>query len=215
MNITLTIPVKNSLLIAAFLLSFRILPAAESADQLYANLEHRLQSVKSLEIRYQAVQSGLADVTAGRMIWIRPDRFYHDTPEWTLCETKGEQWRLLKQQQTLIREKSPADGEWLGEQVLFNLQRRFRAVSLDVLPDKRRALHLQSTDAAQPGVADVEFAAGESVPDVLRFAEADGRQMEYRITEWTENGTADPSLFETPIVPPENIIDFRQASEGR
>jgi outer membrane lipoprotein-sorting protein len=206
---------KNSLLIAMLLLTFSVLSAAESADQLYANLERRLQSLKSLEIRYEAVQSGSSEITEGHLIWVRPDLFYHDTPEWTLCETKGEQWRLLKQQQTLIREKSPSDGEWLGEQVLFNLQRRFQAASFEILPDARRALHLKSTDAAQPGNAELEFPADKNVPDVLRFEEADGSQIQYRMTEWRENVAADASLFEPPVVPPANVIDFRQAGEGR
>jgi hypothetical protein len=215
MNITSTIFMKNNLLFAFLLLSFRVLSAAESADQLYANLEHRLQSLKSLEIRYEAVQSGASEVAEGHLIWVRPDLFYHDTPEWTMCETNGEQWRFLKQQQTLIREKSPSDGEWMGEQVLFNLQRRYQAISLAVLPDARRTLRLKSTDAALPGGAELEFPADKNVPDVLRFEEADGRWMQYRMTVWRENVAADANLFEPPVVPPANVIDFRQASEGR
>jgi len=148
------------------------------------------------------------------MVWVRPNTFYHDAPEWTLCETGHEQWRFLKTQNTLIREAAKQDERWTPESVLFDLGKSFRAQSADVLGDGTRTLRLQSSDANIPGEVTLEFPPEEKVPNLIRFQLADGTVTEYRITDWKENIAVDPDLFTPPDVPAENIIDFRAATEG-
>jgi hypothetical protein len=189
--------------------------AATASDKLFPALEQRLHSLKSLEIQYQAEGQTGDNVIQGEMVWVRPDRFYHDTPEWTLVELEGEQWRWLKSQNTLIRENIQDKNDYSPQHVLFNLKKNFRLKSLDILDDGRRILTLESLDSNLPGSAALEFPDGADVPDVLQFTQADGGSIRYRISNWIENSKPDQSLFNPPTVPPENVIDFRGAGTGR
>jgi outer membrane lipoprotein-sorting protein len=190
--------------------------AATKPDKLFPALEQRLHSLKSLEIQYRAEGGESGDeVIQGRMIWVRPDRFYHDTPEWTLVEIDGEQWRLLKEQGTLIREIVQDKNDYSPQHVLFNLRKSFRLKSLDLHDDGRRILTLESLDSNIPGSASLEFPEQSDVPDVLQFTQADGSYIRYQISGWNENITPDPELFNAPTVAPENVIDFRDAGTDR
>jgi outer membrane lipoprotein-sorting protein len=189
--------------------------AAPSSAKLYSDLERHLQSRKSLDLEYEATGTNVAEGgVSGHMVWARPDKFYHDTPEWTLCETGPEQWRYLKTQNTLIREAAKKDERWTPESVLLDLGKSFRAQSAEELEDGRRTLLLQSSDANAPGEVTLEFPPEAKVPDLIRFRLADGTVTEYRITNWKENVAVDPALFTPPDVPAENTIDFRTATEG-
>jgi len=189
--------------------------AAPSSAKIYSDLERHLRSLKSLDLEYEATGTNLGDGgLSGRMVWARPDKFYHDTPEWTLCEIGREQWRYLKTQNTLIREASKKDESWTPESVLFDLGKSFRAQSAEELGDGTRTLLLQSSDANAPGDVMLEFPPEAKVPDLIRFQLADGTVTEYRITDWRENVAVDPALFTPPDVPAENTIDFRTATEG-
>ncbi len=181
---------------------------------LYASLEQRLQALKSLEIQYRAVGLAGDDAVEGRMIWIKPDRFYHDTPEWTVCQTGEEQWRYLKGQQTLIREAANEQSEFSPQNVLFDLKKSFRAASVEQGADGRRVLKLESLKPDVPGGVTVEFPANGNVPDALVFSQPDGSNVRYTINRWDENVKPDPVLFAPPDVPPENLIDFRGAGKG-
>jgi outer membrane lipoprotein-sorting protein len=216
MNITLIPRMKTSFQLCILLALVSVAFADVTADKLYGNLERRLQSLKSLEIRYEADGASLGNsVVSGRMVWVKPDRYLHDTPEWTLCQTDGEEWRLLKTQNTLIREKAGDKDQWGPESVLFHLNESFRLSSLDVAPDGRRSLTLESKDPQAPGDVTVEFPANTDVPDQLDFHQADGSLVRYQIRRWDENVRPDPSLFDPPEVPSQNIIDFRNAGGSK
>jgi hypothetical protein len=207
---------KSSAL-AVLLLAACPLFAATPADELYSALERRLHTLQSLEIRYEAEGEAVeGGELAGRLLWVKPERFYHETPEWSLCEVGAERWRYLKTQNTLIREDVRDDqSAWLPDEVLFNLRRSFRAGELDEMDGGGRVLHLQPIDPAMGGEAVLEFAAGSSRPDALEFTSPDGTSLRYRITTWRENVGIDSSLFSPPNVPPENVMDFRGAGQGR
>ena len=207
---------RLSLLLPLLAVSASVVAADSAAERLAAALERRLQSLKSLEILYEAddpLNGG--EAVRGRMIWVMPDRFYHDTPEWTLCERGGEQWRLLKEQRTLILERAAEESEWSCETVLFHISRDFRAVALDTLDDGRRVLALEATGGVAGGWARLEFAPREDRPDRLEFQPEDGNVTRYRILDWRENTAPDTAIFAPPQVPPENVIDFRAAGAGR
>jgi outer membrane lipoprotein-sorting protein len=188
--------------------------ASESAD-VYSALEHRLQTLKSLEIRYQ-IESGPAESTVeGRMVWVKPDHFFHDTPEWALAQNGGEQWRHLKAQNTLIRETVGDESELSPQHVLFNLKREFRPASMDVRDDGRRVLHLEALNKNLAGSATLIFPPDKSVPEVIEFVQPDGTTLRYQIVSWKENIKPDMTLFDAPAVPSENVIDFRGAGTGR
>lgn len=206
---------KNSILCA---LLFAVTAGwAQPAESLYAALERRLQALKSLEIRYEAEAAEVeGQLITGRMLWVKPDRFLHETPEWTLCETGDEQWRYLKEQNTLIREDIRDDqSEWLPEEVLFNLRKNFRVNGTDASENGHRILRLVPTDAAIGGEASLEFPADQPTPDGLRFTSPDGTQLRYRLSSWRENIAVDTTLFSPPAVPIENTIDFRGAGQSR
>jgi hypothetical protein len=148
------------------------------------------------------------------MVWLKPDKFYHDTPEWTLCEHDGEQWRFLKAQNTLILEPSE-ERDWLPETMLLNLSKDLNAESLEMQADGRMMLHLASDDPTAPQGVVLEFAAGSKQPDVIRYIQPDGADVKYGITEWNEKSTPSASLFDSPTVPPENLIDFRLTKPDR
>jgi outer membrane lipoprotein-sorting protein len=208
---------KAKVLAAVFLLAFTFpAVAAPDATQLFGELERRLQALKSLEIQYQATtDEGGNDTVAGRMVWMKPDRFLHDTPEWTLCETGNEQWRLLKGQQTLIRENVAEKDDFQPETILFNMSRSLKPKSLTVGGAGERVLRMESSNPQAPGYAVLEFPAHDDIPSMLEFQQADGTPLRYQITRWNENVQPDPSLFTPPSVPPENVIDFRGAGTGR
>ena len=207
---------KSSVL-AALLLAAWPSFAATPADELYSALERRLQALQSLEIRYEAEGEAVdGGQLAGRLLWGKPERFFHETPEWSLCEVGAERWRYLKTQNTLIREDVRDDqSAWLPDEMLFNLRRSFRASALAETDGGRRVLHLQPADPAMGGEAALEFAAGSSRPDALEFTSPDGTSLRYRIATWGENVSIDSSVFSPPNVPPENVMDFRGAGQGR
>jgi hypothetical protein len=203
---------KTSIPLFALLLLATAALAEPSADKLYGALEQRLQSLKSLEINYQAEGAALGDtVLKGRMIWVKPGRFYHDTPEWTLCQTDSEEWRFLKTQNTLIRERAADKEDWGPQTVLFHLSKSFHPASIDVDPDGRRLLTLESNDPETPGNAVLEFPSKADVPDEIDFHSSDGSLIHYRLVRWDENARPDAALFNPPVVPPANVIDFRGA----
>jgi len=201
---------------AAVLLVFSTLAvAAPDADQLYASLERRLQALKTLEIRYKAVGSSGEDVVSGRMIWVKPDRFYHDTPEWTVCQNGNEQWRYLKGQNTLILEAASEQSEFSPQNALFNLKNSFQAASIQPNGDNHRVLILKSRKPDVPGEVTIEFPSQSDTPDEMAFSDSSGTDVHYRIVRWDENVKPDTSLFTPPGVPPENLIDFRAAGKGK
>jgi outer membrane lipoprotein-sorting protein len=206
---------KRNLLTLVILVTAIPLFAASTGEQLAASLERHLQSLKSLEIQYQAVASGDDKAVEGRMILVRPNLFYHETPEWTVCRTDDEQWRYLKTQNTLILESASEDYTVSPQSVLFNLQKNFRVVALDTLPDGHRELKLDPSKRDVPGHLSLEFPSGADIPDALVFSQTDGGVLRYTITRWQENVKPDPALFTPPSVPPENRIDFRGAGKGQ
>jgi outer membrane lipoprotein-sorting protein len=207
----------RSSILAALLISAPLSLAAAPAEELYSALEQRLHALKSLEIRYEAMGEAVEGrQLAGRLLWVRPERFFHDTPEWSLCEVGAERWRYLKSQNTLIREDVRDDqSAWLPDEMLFNLRRSFRPRALDKTADGRRVLHLEPADPAMGGEAALEFAAGESRPDALDFVSPDGQSLRYRFVTWRENVGVDSSVFSPPDVPPEKVMDFRGAGQGK
>jgi outer membrane lipoprotein-sorting protein len=198
-------------------LSASVLFAATPAEELYSALERRLHALQSLEIQYEAVGEAVeGQQLAGRLLWVKPERFFHDTPEWSLCEAGAERWRYLKAQNTLIREDIRDDqSEWLPDEVLFNLRKSFRARTLDDTNGGRRILHLQPADPALSGEATLEFAAGSSRPDALEFSSPDGQALRYRIVAWRENAAVDEAVFSPPDVPAQNLMDFRGAGQSK
>ncbi len=185
--------------------------AAPSPAKLYSDLERHLQSLKALEFTYEAQGSAMSDGgLSGRLIWVKPNRFLHETPEWTLAEMGKQQWRHLKAQNTLILENGTQNERWTPESVLLDLGKSFRPASVDEQGDGTRELKLVSTDANMPGEAVLEFPPESTLPAVIEFHLADGTTTTYRINDWKENGTYDDAIFQAPDVPVENVIDFRQ-----
>ena len=184
--------------------------AAPSPAKLYSDLEHHLQSLKSLEVTYEAEGTAMANGSvSGRLVWVKPDKFLHETPEWTLGETGTDQWRYLKAQNTVILESSAGDDRWTPEGVLFDLGKSFRPESVEEEGDGTLLLILRSSDANIPGDATLEFPSESKVPSKLTFRLADGTETSYRINDWKENQKYDGATFKAPQVPAENVIDFR------
>ncbi len=184
--------------------------ARTPGEQLYADLERHLQSTKSLELKYSASGTALTDgPLVGRMVFLRPAQFLHETPEWTLCESGADEWRYLKAQNTLILERVVEREDWSPEAMLLNLRTELRAKDLTKREDGTRILYLASDDASAPQTIVLEFARNALVPNVLRFEQIDGTSAVYQIDEWTENQEIDDALFLPPEVPDENRIDFR------
>lgn len=189
--------------------------AAPSPAKLCSDLERHLRSLRSLEVRYEAEGTTIANGgISGHLIWTRPDKFYHDTPEWTLCEIGSEQWRHLKTQNTLIREVSNTREQWTPEHVLFDLGKNFRPASVDERDDGARVLWLASSDANVSGNVTLVFPPGSRVPDQIHIQMPDETETDYFLVEWNENIVVDSGLFAPPEVPAENVIDFRAAKEG-
>lgn len=183
---------------------------ADDGAALYRSLERHLQSLKSLEIHYRAEGATPEGAVTGRMIFQKPDKFFHDTPEWTLCEVGTEQWRYLKQQTTLILEKAEAR-EWLPETLLLNLGRNLEPAMLLSAENGVRTLKLTSSDPSAPAEVDLRFAAGQSVPSSIHYTLEDGSSVHYELEQWMENAPPPATLFEAPDVPAEQRIDFRAA----
>jgi len=190
--------------------------AASPAETLCHQLERHLQSLQSLELRYEADGPGAGDEGAsGRIVWVKPDRFLHDTPGWTLCEIGDEQWRYLKQQNTLIRERVVKGSEWRPEDILFHASSRFRPVTLEEREDGARVVTLHSETPNVPGEGILEFGAEGFRPTILTVLPPDGADIRYVITEWIENAEPEAALFDAPDVSPENLIDFRTVGSGK
>ncbi|MBU0508989.1 hypothetical protein KKH27_09165 [bacterium] len=207
----------NSRLTLLAVMGMAVVAAAEpAAKTLCRELEQHLQTLKSLEIRYKASGSGIGEETAqGRLIWVKPDRFLHETPNWTVCETGDEQWRYLKDQNTLIRERAPEQSEWRPGDILFYAASRFRPETLEHREDGTRVVGVRSMDESAPGEGIIEFPAEGIQPLALSIRPPEGGDVHYVIVEWTENGKPEATLFEPPDVPPENLIDFRAAGSKR
>lgn len=206
---------KNSILLLAYF-AISLAGFATPAEDLYYNLERRLHALKSLEVRYEAEDTVVeGQVMAGRLVWEKPDRFLHETPEWALCEVDNNRWRFLKAQNTLILEDVRDDqSEWLPEDVLFNLRKNFRARDLKESENGGRELRLEPADVSIGGEAALEFEPGATRPSVIRFTSPDGLQLNYRIVIWRENVEIDSEIFGPPDVPAENRIDFRGAGKS-
>jgi outer membrane lipoprotein-sorting protein len=190
--------------------------AAPSPAKLYSELERHLQSLKSLEILYEAEGSAMTNGgVSGRLVWVKPDRFLHETPEWNLGQSDKLQWRYLKAQNTLILEENKLEDRWTPETVLLDLGKSFRPESVDEQGDGTRSLTLVSKDQNLPGNAVLEFPPESQLPDMLQFHLADGTETNYRITDWQENQTYDSEIFSAPDVPAENVIDFRLSGIGK
>lgn len=181
----------------------------ESSKSLYRSLERHLQTLKSLEIHYRVTGAAPEGVVSGRMIFVKPDRFYHDTPAWSMCEHGTEQWRYLKDQQTVILERSEAR-EWLPETLLMNIGKDLKPAGL-ITESDGRVLLLRSGDALSPGGVNLYFAQGKKTPNAIQYEMDDGTVVRYDLDKWLENEDPAETLFEAPVVSPENLIDFRQA----
>lgn len=188
--------------------------ADKPAQALFDAVEQHLRALQTLDIEYLAAGSALGDDSvAGRIVLERPDRFFHDTPEWTVCESAGEQWRYLKDQRTLIRDRAPEESDFLPETVLLDLRRLYRPRSLAVNADGTRRLQLDPLKRDAAGAAALEFAATGLAPVKLIFETADGLEAAYVFRAWRENRPVDEALFDPPPVNAENLIDFRASGE--
>ncbi|MCL4305998.1 hypothetical protein KJZ99_08800 [bacterium] len=179
------------------------------ANEFYADVERHLRSLPSLEIGYRATGSDFPEGgLEGRLVFRRPDAFYHDTPEWTHCEVGSMQWRLLKGQQTLLIEDALGRSEWSPEAILLSLDR-------ELLPHRLIEAGgdtILVLDAASPqvtGEVEMVFSGSKRVPKEIRFVGEDGVSSRYEILMWQESVRLDTSLFSPPAVPAENRIDFR------
>jgi hypothetical protein len=201
---------SNKVLVFLLVLSTPVF-ANKAADEFYSAVERHLRSLPSLEIGYRATgpdfpQGGLE----GRLAFQRPDGFYHDTPEWTQCEHGAEQWRYLKEQQTLLLENADGRSEWSPESVLLSLDKDL--VPYDVISAENgdTVLVLDAVSAQVTGQVEMTFAAGKRVPKEISFKDDDGNSSSrYEILMWHESVKLDSALFLPPDVPAENKIDFR------
>jgi hypothetical protein len=186
--------------------------AVPSAGEFYSDLERHLRSLPTLEVSYHARGPAFGEAGMdGQMTWLRPDYFLHETAEWIHCDTRAEQWRYLKLQNTLIRETPQGRSDWLPESVLLDASVDLRPRFLEESENGGRVLTLSSDDPTSPGEVFMRFDQGSSFPQEIEFLGADGTQTVYRITQWEENGIIDSSRFQPPEVPAENLIDFRSA----
>ncbi|MCC6477400.1 hypothetical protein IT157_10140 [bacterium] len=201
---------KISSAILLTLLSFLLAFAGDEPHRIfYLSVEQHLRSLSSLEIGYVATGSEIPESAEGRMVFLRPDGFYHDTPEWTHCEFRGLQWRYLKQQNTLILEDAEGRSEWTPESVLLNLSRDLEPEELRNNSDGSRTLILWAESALAAGHVEMKFARSSLVPDEITYLDDNGTTQRYAIRMWNESVKVDTSLFAPPAVPDENRIDFR------
>ncbi len=199
------------LLIAAFV---PCLYAGTPAQERFEKMERHLRELPSLEVRYTAEGEVFADSALnGRMVWIRPDRFYHDTPEWTLSQHGDERWRYLKSQSTLILETVRDDDPQLPEEVLFALNEDVTAETLAIDPAESGA-HKLTLHATNEQTAD-EFwlwlQTDSDQPLKIAWRLPDGTIAAYRVESWRENIAVDDGLFTRPEA--NEIIDFRLKTE--
>ncbi|MBK6910677.1 MAG: hypothetical protein IPH10_07040 [bacterium] len=195
--------------IIPLLLCSRLL-AASAAEEYYAAVERHLRSLPSLEIGYRAKGPEFPEAgLEGRLAFRRPDGFYHDTPEWTHCEVNGEQWRLLKEQVTLLLEDAEGRAGWTPEVVLLSLNRELSPYDLVSQADGDTLLVLDAASAQVSGQVNMLFAPNRRVPKRIEFVGDEGVTSSYEILMWHEAVTLDSSLFAPPAVPAENVIDFR------
>jgi hypothetical protein len=190
------------------------LQAAESPEQFYADVEQHLRSLPTLEVEYRAEGLAFGDSgMVGHMYWLRPDYFLHDTPEWMHCDTRAEQWRYLKSQNTLIRETPQGRSDWLPESILLDISVKLSPKELTTSDAGKKILTLKSDSPESQGVVYLRFEADAKHPSEIEFRGDDGSATMYRITSWKENAKIDSHLFEPPAVPAENLIDFRATGD--
>jgi outer membrane lipoprotein-sorting protein len=204
---------NRSVLLAIFLFAFAVVPgrAATPAQDLFAKMERHLRDLNSLQVTYQAEGAAFPEGgERGTMVWVRPDGFYHDTPEWTLAQRGRERWRYLKDQQTLILEDVRPDEPLLPEQVLFELRQDVEPETVETDSGEAGALKLtlSETGENEPGHVWLWMRPESVTPFKLSWPLADGTIVIYRVESWQENAPANDALFDAPHT--ENVIDFRE-----
>jgi hypothetical protein len=188
--------------------------ASETPARFYAEVERHLRSLPTLEVEYRAEGLAFGDSgMIGRMFWFRPDYFLHDTPEWTHCDTRSEQWRFLKAQNTLIRETPQGRSDWLPESILLDISVRLTPKELAESENGEMVLTLRSDSPQSPGSVLLRFEPETKHPNEIEFRGEDGSITLYRILQWKENTNIDSNLFVPPAVPAENLIDFRATGD--
>jgi outer membrane lipoprotein-sorting protein len=195
------------LLIAAFA---QYLHAGTPAQERFDKMERHLRGLQTLEVRYTAEGEIFADsALKGRMVWARPDRFYHDTPEWALAQIGDEKWRYLKGQNTLILETVRDDDAQLPEDVLFALKEDVTAETLTVDSSESGA-HKLTLHSSNEQTADdfwLWLQANSDRPLKIAWRLPDGTIAAYRVESWRENISVDDGLFIRPEA--NETIDFR------
>ncbi|MFH1010901.1 MAG: hypothetical protein V1784_06680 [bacterium] len=185
--------------------------AATPAEDLFTKTERHLQKLKSLEVVYGAEGAAFPEGgQSGRMVWVRPDGFYHDTPEWTMAQRGRERWRYLKEQQTLILEDVRAEEPLLPEQVFFALREDVKPETLEADPEEGGAhkLTLRATAENSEGMIWLWLRQGAVTPFKLAWPLVDGSVITYRVESWQEEMPVDNALFVAPQT--EHVIDFRE-----
>jgi len=185
--------------------------ANKAAEDFYGAVERHLRSLPSLEIGYRATGPDFPkEGLEGRLAFQRPNGFYHDTPEWTLCEFGVEQWRYLKEQQTLMLETAEGRSDWSPETVLLSLNRELVPFNLVATESGDTMLVLDAMSAQVSGQVEMTFAASKRVPKEIIFKDDEGNSTtRYEILMWHESVKLDSALFLPPEVQAENKIDFR------
>jgi hypothetical protein len=202
---------NNSKIVIAILLLCGVAWANKTAEDYYAGVERHLRSMPSLEIGYRATGPDFPEGgVEGRLVFKRPDGFYHDTPDWTQCETGAVEWRYLKAQETLLIEDAQGRSEWTPEAVLLSLNRELVPYDLVAQDNGDTVLVLDAVSEQVSGQVEMTFAANKRVPKEIEFKGDDGIGSRYEILMWNESVALDSALFVPPSVPEENRIDFRQ-----
>lgn len=184
--------------------------AGSPAEEFYASVEQHLRSLTSLEIGYRAQGPEFPpEGMDGRLVFRRPDGFYHDTPEWTHCEVGGIQWRLLKEQQTLLLEDAEGRAGWTPEVVLLSLNRELSPFELVKQESGETLLILDAASAQVSGQVNMLFEKGKLTPKRIEYMGDEGVSSSYDVLMWHESVQLDSALFALPSVPAENVIDFR------
>jgi outer membrane lipoprotein-sorting protein len=196
-------------------LNISSLNAKTPAEDLFGKMEQHLRQLRSLEVVYIAEGEAFPEGgQTGRMVWTRPDGFFHDSPEWTLAQHGDERWRYLKAQQTLILEDVREDDPLMPEQVLFALGRDVEPEALEAEPSVGDASKLTLRAAVEEESSSIWLwvREGAVAPFKLAWPLADGTIVTYRIETWREDIVVEDSLF----VPPEakQVINFRQSKES-
>lgn len=191
------------------------LHAGTPAEKLFGEMEHHLRQLHSLELHYTMEGSADDSMFSGCMIWVRPDTFYHDTPEWTLAQTAENCWRYLKNQQTLILEDIRSSETQSPEEILFALREDVEPETLEIDPAENGAqkLTLRTSEEQIGGHLWVWINENATRPFKLAWPLPDGTIAAYRVVSWREEIDVDNSLF----APPEavQIIDFRPSKGGK